>query len=153
MPVYNPTEEEIHNPSMYAENVRNKIAQHTNLPTTEYSYEDRQLMRYAKKINFPQEHAVVEFYALKNKFSVSLEFVAEKLQEFSEIVRPGEYEATKEDFLNKFIGLTLDSRITECTWTKFDKNHRGKINFKEFIFGVCLLAKDEGEENECHSSW
>ena len=152
MPVHNPTEEETLDPSLYAENVRNKISQHINLPTTEYSYEDRLLMRYAKKINYPREHAVVEFFTIKNEFSVSFEFVAEKLQEFSEIVERGEYEASKDDFLNKFIGLTLDSKITDCTWAKFDRNQRGKINFKEFVFGVCLAAKDEGVLNECHSN-
>ena len=139
LPVYKPNEDEINDPTLYAENVRKMLASHFGIPTSDYSYEDRQLMRYAKKINFPQEHAVVEFLYAKKQYGVDLDFVKNVLEEFSKIVKSGNYEATKEDFLKNYKDTKLDGLLNNDVFNILYSKQKSKLSFREFFYGYCNL--------------
>jgi len=142
LPVYKPNEDEVNDASLYAENVRKTLASHFGVPTSEYSYEDRQLMRCAKKINFPQEHAAVEFLRAKKLYGVDLAFALDVLKQFSKVVKNGCYEATKEDFLSNHKDVKLDGLQNKDAFDIMFSKQKTKLNFREFFYAYCSLRED-----------
>ena len=147
LPVYKPNEDEINDSTLYAENVRKMLASHFGVPTSEYSFEDRQLMRRAKKINFPLEHAVVEFFRAKKLYGVNLNFVMNVLEEFSKIVKCGSYEATREDFLKNYKDTNLDGLLEKDAFNILYSKQKSKISFREFFYGYCSLKETLYKKN------
>lgn len=53
LPVYNPSEEEMDDAKLYAENVRQVMSHALNIRTSEHTFEDMILMRYARQLSMP----------------------------------------------------------------------------------------------------
>jgi lysophosphatidylcholine acyltransferase/lyso-PAF acetyltransferase len=67
LPVYEPSEAEKSNPVLFACNVRERIAEYLNVPTTSHTYEDCLLMLNAREKKLPFESGLIEFDKLRQK--------------------------------------------------------------------------------------
>lgn len=67
LPVYNPSDEEIKKPSLYAENVRKLMAEYLNVPLSDYSYEDGILIKSLHKYGLPMQAGLVKIQKLRKK--------------------------------------------------------------------------------------
>ena len=68
-----PSEEEIEDPQLFANNVRKKAAEILNVPCTAHSYEDTFLSSAAKKSKFnPGKVVDFEFETIKDLFEIDL---------------------------------------------------------------------------------
>lgn len=65
--MYTPDESEKSDPIKYARNVRDRLAEYLNVPTTMHTYEDCRLMINARERKLPFESGIVEFNKLKEK--------------------------------------------------------------------------------------
>ena len=99
-------------------------------------------MRCAKKINFPQEHAAVEFLRAKKLYGVDLAFALDVLKQFSKVVKNGCYEATKEDFLSNHKDVKLDGLQNKDAFDIMFSKQKTKLNFREFFYAYCSLRED-----------
>ncbi|KAM7536458.1 hypothetical protein Aperf_G00000085433 [Anoplocephala perfoliata] len=61
LPVYNPSQAEKDDPQLYAKNVRALMAKATNLPTTEFSFNDCHHIRKASQFNIPMACHINEY--------------------------------------------------------------------------------------------
>jgi len=137
--VYHPSEEEKKNPSLYAENVQKLFSEYLQVPCSEYTYEDRQLMRMAKKLGFPQEHAVVEFFKVKSDFGVNLAYVQDRLKEFSAMMKEkNQFQCDIENFCDYF-SLDPSLKCVKRLFKKFDVKNKSKITFREYLRGYCSV--------------
>lgn len=67
MPVYYPSDEEIKNPTLYADNVRKLMAGHLRVPLSDYSYEDGILVKILAKNGLPMQTGLVKIQKLRKK--------------------------------------------------------------------------------------
>lgn len=67
LPVYYPSEQEKADAKLFANNVRNIMADYLQVITTNHTYEDCRLMMKAAEHNLPFESALIEFSKLKEK--------------------------------------------------------------------------------------
>jgi len=138
LPVYHPNKEEIVDANLYAENVRRKISSHQHLPYSEFSYEDRILMRHARKLGFPVESAVVEFHRIRARFGLRLEDLRRLLNEFAKVtsLRP---EADVSDFSN-FLGVPDHLPCMKSLLSLYDVNNSGTISFQDYVVGYSSVS-------------
>lgn len=67
MPVHHPTDEEIKDPVLFAENVRKEMAEYLNVPLSEYSYEDGILIKHLGKFGLPMQTGLIKVQKLRKK--------------------------------------------------------------------------------------
>lgn len=85
LPIYEPSDEERKDAKLYANNVRHVMAGKSNLPETDFSYEDCRLAIKAEKLNLPWQTGVVEYMKISKKLEMNYNEMAERLVEFSKI--------------------------------------------------------------------
>ena len=85
LPVYKPSIEEKKDAVLYANQMRDYLSTHLQVPASDYSFEDRQLMKYAKKLNFPREAALLQFFRVSKALNIKFVDAKERLKEFAEI--------------------------------------------------------------------
>ncbi|KAL1464252.1 hypothetical protein WDU94_003917, partial [Cyamophila willieti] len=81
MPVYTPSEAEKKDPKLYANNVRALMASALGVPTSDYSYEDCQLVTRARQLNLPTSSLLMQTQRLRSRLGLERKHVEEKLVE------------------------------------------------------------------------
>ncbi len=66
--MYTPNEEEKKNAHLYANNVRNVMAEYLKLPLSDYSFEDVRLMTKMEKYNLPGKIGRIKVVKIMRKF-------------------------------------------------------------------------------------
>ena len=85
LPVYKPNEIERKDPKIFAQNVQVYMSKVLQLQCTDHSFEDRQLMKYAGKLNFPKEAAIIQFFRVSKTLNIKFDDAKERLKEFAGI--------------------------------------------------------------------
>jgi len=142
---YIPSREEIEKPSLYANNVRDKMSKVLQIPMTEHSYEDVLLMYQAEKLHMPVDKVNIELSSIKQLYKIDLEKAKELLKKFATEDPDHKGTLTIDDFA-RMLGLPITDRIVSF-FQSFDKNGDGTIDFKEFLEGLTILNQTE-ESNE-----
>lgn len=70
LPVYTPNQEEKTNARLYARNVRDVMAKHLNLPTSDFSYDDCIIMSKAKDMDIPHAADIVEVQKIRKSLNL-----------------------------------------------------------------------------------
>ena len=139
LPVYHPSEDERNDSKLYANNVRKVMADFTNLPSTEHSFEDVRLMGRAENLGLPLNTGRIEYTKLAQRFGINYKNMREKLVEFSKL-------ANKEGLLS-LADIERNTKFNSYLQNWFLKNNcNGFINFRIYLIGLCL-AQEKHDEN------
>lgn len=133
LPVYEPSQEEREDPGLYAENVRRHLAAHLGVECSDHSYEDRQLMRAARKLGFSEEHAAVEFVGLRSRHrQVTYERCRSLLAEFAAMT--SQHDARCGDVARR-LRLPADYPPLRALFARYDVTKTGRVGFSDYVRG------------------
>ncbi|XP_039266198.2 lysophosphatidylcholine acyltransferase 2-like isoform X2 [Styela clava] len=139
LPVYTPSDEEIDDPKLYAENVRFLMAQALNVPCTEHTFEDCRLMSQAKSKDLPMEAGLVEFSKLSKKLGIDINEMNEMLDEFALKSRSCKDGLMGIEEFAELLCLPITEPLKEL-FNLYDRDGSGKLDFREYVIGMSLLS-------------
>jgi len=152
LPIYTPNEEEKKDAFLFARNVRDEMAKSMGVPTTDFSYQDMFLAKFASKNNIrPARTLPFSFETLKKKTShLNLEGVdlfettKSVLRCFAvapEMTRDGQMTKTQFDAVAQTTKDTLGGGFENVAWSSIEKNDdEVTITFTAFLLAY-LNAK------------
>ncbi|CAF0716208.1 unnamed protein product, partial [Brachionus calyciflorus] len=132
LPVYNPSEQEKNDPVLFAENVRKLMAEHLDVPLSEYSYEDGILVTNLTKYGLPMKTGLIKIQKLRKRLGIT---------EMSEIIKIIPLYAKLADkktglcYLRTFtdnLGIKSNEQISKL-FNLFDQEQIGNFSFKNFL--------------------
>lgn len=169
LPVHKPTNKEIENPLIFANNVRHEMSCFMNIPVTEHSYEDlfflthlRETKQYGyvkqnfemSKLKAKYDLTFNEIKLLLEKFAViretNLNYPKEKMSENDELngrlndhmIETGRKTSkglVYEEFCS-CLKINVNDVESEILFRFFDLKDNGVIEFVEFVRGISLLS-------------
>ncbi|XP_071387699.1 lysophosphatidylcholine acyltransferase 2 [Centroberyx affinis] len=140
LPPQIPTEEEKKSPALFANTVRNVMAQALGVPVTDHTYEDCRLMISAGELTLPMEAGLVEFTKISRKLNVKWDNVKKELEGFAAMANSCKGgRITIEEFAS-FLKLPVNPALEEL-FSLFDRNGDGTIDFREYVIGVTILCR------------
>jgi len=139
LPVYNPSDKEQQDPTLFAENVRKVIADQLDLPCTEHTFDDCRLMRQAKKLGLSMEVGLVEYYKLRRNMVVNMESLFARLSEFACITNGKSSGTITIEDLASFLRSPITPTMKRF-FSAFDKEGKGQITFRDYILGLSLYS-------------
>lgn len=145
LPVYYPSIEEKKDPKLYADNVRQAMAEALGVPVTDHTYDDCRLMMRAGSLNLPLEAGLVEFQKLHRKLGFDFEQMKELMKKFQTIDRSGTGKITLTEFAD-YLHLPVSPALEEV-FTLYDRDQSGTINFREYVIGLSLIANPANTED------
>jgi lysophosphatidylcholine acyltransferase/lyso-PAF acetyltransferase len=145
LPLYVPNEEEIANPILYANNVRNLMAKTLNVPVTDHSYEDVHLLLESERIGMVGATTNIVFSEMNKLFRLNLQEAQEMLGRFAQIETTVPGKLSFQEFAD-FFGLPHTPEI-EYIFQLFDINNDGSIDFKEFLIGISSISLKQNHNN------
>jgi len=149
LPVYQPSDEEIKDPILYAENVRKLMASKLNVGTTEHSYEDTFLSMAAKKSKFNPDHILdFEFAQLRDLSFIDLKEAKRMLRQFGmdeKVKKTGRMNVTQ---FAKAMKVPLTEPMMEL-FSLIDTDDDGTIDFKAFLVGITFMSRKTSVEDGC----
>jgi lysophosphatidylcholine acyltransferase/lyso-PAF acetyltransferase len=150
--VYYPSEEEKHDPSLYARNVRNLMSEKLNVPCTQHSHDDVKLYLEALKsrsdfkLNFTLDE-------LRRNFKLEakegdLHRILTVFQSWDKngdsLIDEAEFEEALVQLSNN--SVSLSARLKQKKYARklfrlFDLDENGFIDFREFVIGMNLANR------------
>ncbi|KAL5275615.1 LPCAT2 family protein [Megaselia abdita] len=138
LPVYKPTENEIKNPKLFADNVRSVMAKALNLPVSDYSIEDCFFLQEATNMKTPFSEDIVEIERCLNK----LLLIATKIDE-SIASQLSKNENNFVDILvfSKMLSIDHKAEYTQRLFSLLRPNLEEKIDLKDFVLCSFFIKK------------
>jgi len=137
LPVYKPSPEEIQNPTLFANNVRQVIASALKVPVTAHSFDDLRLATAAWSLHVPLDQASLEMDKIASMFNVDFKTVEKHLVTFAALDTHNTGNVSYTQFLQ---GFNLeDSPQLQKLWNNIDTGGDGQLQFKEYFYGLALL--------------
>ncbi|XP_050397956.1 lysophosphatidylcholine acyltransferase 2 isoform X1 [Patella vulgata] len=145
LPVYYPTPEDKQDAKVFANHVRDKMAECLKCPITDHTYDDCRLMVRAAKLNLPMATGLVEFHKLHKKLGISFAQMHDHLEKFRKITDNKAGSITIKEFA-MYLRLPVSSTLQEIFDT-YDRNSSGTIDFREYIIGLSLVSGPANTED------
>uniref|UniRef100_I3J3Q8 Lysophosphatidylcholine acyltransferase 2 n=1 Tax=Oreochromis niloticus TaxID=8128 RepID=I3J3Q8_ORENI len=146
LPPHVPTEEEKKSPALFANRVRETMAQALGVPVTDHTYEDCRLMISAGELTLPMEAGLVEFTKISRKLNLKWDNIRKELDGFATMASACKGgRITIEEFAS-FLKLPV-SPVLEDLFRLFDRNGDGTIDFREYVIGVNILCRPSNTED------
>jgi len=137
LPVYVPSEEEIADPHLYANNVRNKIADVLGVPATAHTFDDLRLVSAAYALHEPLSQASLGMEEVQRVFNVDFKTVEKHLVTFAALDTEKTGRVSYAQFLKGF--ELEDSPQLQKMWSLVDNEGLGTLNFKEYFYGLAMV--------------
>lgn len=134
--VYHPNEEEKKNAIMFANNVREVLADWDNLPTTEHTYDDVFFYHQAMQIGVGNDFLVKD---LKKMFEVDSDTLKKWLVMFNEADKEDKGYLTYQDVID-MMNLGGDESNFKHIFSFFDTDNSGQIEYREFVQILALMS-------------
>ncbi|XP_003222971.2 lysophosphatidylcholine acyltransferase 2 [Anolis carolinensis] len=145
LPVHIPTDEEKHDPALFANRVRSKMSSALGVPVTDHTYEDCRLMISAGNLTLPMEAGLVEFTKISKKLNLKWDNIREQLSQFAAIANASKGGRIGiEEFAN-YLKLPVSEVLGEL-FALFDRNGDGSIDFREYVIGLSVLCNPANTE-------
>ncbi|XP_030811629.1 lysophosphatidylcholine acyltransferase 2 [Camarhynchus parvulus] len=145
LPVYVPTEEEKSDPILFANRVRQTMANALNLPVTDHTFEDCRLMISAGQLTLPMEAGLVEFTKISKKLNLKWNHVREQLDTFAAIASASKGGRIGIEEFAEYLKLPISDVLKEL-FLLFDRNGDGTIDFREYVIGLSILCNPANTE-------
>ncbi|KAK2720999.1 lysophosphatidylcholine acyltransferase 2-like isoform X2 [Artemia franciscana] len=135
LPPYVPSEEEIRDPKIFAENVRLEMAKCLEVPVVNYSFEDCRLMLKATKLGLPSEVGLIGAANLKTKYGFDQkELETTILESFAKIADKKDG-VIRQEGLASYLEIPVNNPCLMQVFKAYDQDCKGFISFKKFIVG------------------
>eukprot|EP01062_Namystynia_karyoxenos_P063151 TRINITY_DN55977_c0_g1_i1.p1 TRINITY_DN55977_c0_g1~~TRINITY_DN55977_c0_g1_i1.p1 ORF type:complete len:610 (+),score=220.60 TRINITY_DN55977_c0_g1_i1:93-1832(+) len=137
---HRPTEEERADPILFAEHVRQRIADALRIPCTEHGQDDVALMLEAQKCKLDPDQFAVEFSNIKKVYGeLDRARAKEMLRKFAEV-------SSKDGFVGKkrfaeLSGLPEGPGLDCLFGMLASEEYPGKVNFKAWLAGVAKVSE------------
>eukprot|EP00300_Choanocystis_sp_HF-7_P009613 c16534_g1_i1.p1 GENE.c16534_g1_i1~~c16534_g1_i1.p1 ORF type:complete len:461 (+),score=90.32 c16534_g1_i1:1902-3284(+) len=146
LPVYKPTDEELANPRLYGENVRQSMANVLNVPTTNHSLDDVLLQMHARRVGEPVDSAArMELLNVRSRLNVTLETVKDHMQTFARLDTRHQGRITLQEFARGF--QTEISPEVRRLFEALDVDRDGTLDFKEYLIGLAVMNDNGADIN------
>uniref|UniRef100_A0A8C5X4H6 Lysophosphatidylcholine acyltransferase 2 n=1 Tax=Malurus cyaneus samueli TaxID=2593467 RepID=A0A8C5X4H6_9PASS len=145
LPVHVPTEEEKNDPVLFANRVRQTMANALNVPVTDHTYEDCRLMISAGQLTLPMEAGLVEFTKISKKLNLKWNHVREQLDTFAAIASASKGGRIGIEEFAEYLKLPVSDVLKEL-FLLFDRNGDGTIDFREYVIGLSVLCNPANTE-------
>uniref|UniRef100_A0A9L0JHP1 Lysophosphatidylcholine acyltransferase 2 n=1 Tax=Equus asinus TaxID=9793 RepID=A0A9L0JHP1_EQUAS len=145
MPVQVPNEEEKNDPVLFADRVRNLMAQALGIPVTDHTYEDCRLMISAGQLTLPMEAGLVEFTKISRKLKLDWDGIRKHLDEYATIASSSKGGRIGIEEFAEYLKLPV-SDVLRQLFALFDRNHDGSIDFREYVIGLAVLCNPANTE-------
>ncbi|KAK8730202.1 hypothetical protein OTU49_008142 [Cherax quadricarinatus] len=146
LPVYTPNEEEKQDAKLFANNVRQVMADALGVPVADYTYDDCRLMYKAKLKNLPCQTGLIEFQKLRHRLGLNLKNVEEKLLSQYADIAISEGKITLTDFA-KYLGIPESEPALVELFKLYDKDNSSTIDFREYLVGYCQYSEPANTED------
>ncbi|XP_011921379.1 PREDICTED: lysophosphatidylcholine acyltransferase 2 isoform X2 [Cercocebus atys] len=120
MPVQVPNDEEKNDPVLFANKVRNVMAEALGIPVTDHTYEDCRLMISAGQLTLPMEAGLVEFTKISRKLKLDWDGVRKQLDEYASIASSSKGGRIGIDEFAKYLKLPV-SDVLRQLFALFDR--------------------------------
>ncbi|KAK3741162.1 hypothetical protein QZH41_011830, partial [Actinostola sp. cb2023] len=144
MPVRTPTQQEVDNPKLFADNVRTEMARCLDVPTSGHSFEDCILMSEASRLGLPDEVAIVEYQSLSKALGTNVDFMKEHLETFAVVDTDKDGVITLEDYV-KYHDLPISAPL-KLLFTAFDPQNYHQVTFRQYLVGIACIKKVASNE-------
>uniref|UniRef100_H0ZAD8 Lysophosphatidylcholine acyltransferase 2 n=1 Tax=Taeniopygia guttata TaxID=59729 RepID=H0ZAD8_TAEGU len=145
LPVHVPTEEEKNDPVLFANRVRQTMANALNVPITDHTFEDCRLMISAGQLTLPMEAGLVEFTKISRKLNLKWNHVREQLDTFAAIASASKGGRIGIEEFAEYLKLPISDVLKEL-FLLFDRNGDGTIDFREYVIGLSILCNSANTE-------
>lgn len=145
LPVHVPTEEEKNDPILFANRVRQTMANALNVPVTDHTFEDCRLMISAGQLTLPMEAGLVEFTKISKKLNLKWNHVREQLDTFAAIASASKGGRIGIEEFAEYLKLPISDVLREL-FLLFDRNGDGTIDFREYVIGLSILCNPANTE-------
>uniref|UniRef100_A0A8C8ZDG0 Lysophosphatidylcholine acyltransferase 2 n=1 Tax=Prolemur simus TaxID=1328070 RepID=A0A8C8ZDG0_PROSS len=145
MPVQVPSDEEKNDPVLFANRVRNLMAEALGIPVTDHTYEDCRLMISAGQLTLPMEAGLVEFTKISRKLKLDWDGVRKHLDEYASIASSSKGGRIGIEEFAEYLKLPV-SDVLRQLFALFDRNHDGSIDFREYVIGLAVLCNPANTE-------
>ncbi|XP_066983434.1 lysophosphatidylcholine acyltransferase 2 isoform X2 [Macrobrachium rosenbergii] len=146
LPVYTPNEEEKMDAKLFANNVRQVMADALGVPVADYTYDDCRLMQKAKLKNLPYQTGLIEFQKLRHRLGLNLKNVEEELLSQYADIAISNGQITLQDFA-KYLGIPESEPALIDLFKLYDKDNSGTIDFREYLIGYCQYSQPANTED------
>jgi len=137
LPVYMPNAAEQAKPDLFAQNVRNTMANAMGVPVSEHTLQDMVLFLDANLMNINMGEMVFEKLKRANS-RASLGQTRNLMKVFKSIDKDGDGKVSFEEFCSALEFSSGDS-FARTLFDMMDEDHSGGLDYNEFLFGVNLL--------------
>uniref|UniRef100_A0A0P4WCU3 EF-hand domain-containing protein n=1 Tax=Scylla olivacea TaxID=85551 RepID=A0A0P4WCU3_SCYOL len=145
LPVYTPSEEEKQDAKLFANNVRQVMADALGVPVADYTYDDCRLMHKAKLKNLPCETGLIEFLKLRQRFGLNLKNVEEELLNHYADIATSDGQINFSDFA-KYLGMPESEPALIDLFKLYDKDNTGTLDFRKYLMGYYQYCKPANTE-------
>ncbi|XP_005653311.1 lysophosphatidylcholine acyltransferase 2 [Sus scrofa] len=145
MPVQVPNDEERSDPILFANRVRNLMAEALGIPVTDHTYEDCRLMISAGQLTLPMEAGLVEFTKISRKLKLDWDGIRKHLDEYAAIASSSKGGRIGIEEFAEYLKLPV-SDVLRQLFALFDRNHDGSIDFREYVIGLAVLCNPANTE-------
>ncbi|KAL2762437.1 lysophosphatidylcholine acyltransferase 2, partial [Daubentonia madagascariensis] len=145
MPVQVPSDEEKSDPVLFANRVRNLMAEALGIPVTDHTYEDCRLMISAGQLTLPMEAGLVEFTKISRKLKLDWDGVRKHLDEYASIASSSKGGRIGIEEFAEYLKLPV-SDVLRQLFALFDRNRDGSIDFREYVIGLAVLCNPANTE-------
>ncbi|XP_023582661.1 lysophosphatidylcholine acyltransferase 2 isoform X2 [Trichechus manatus latirostris] len=145
LPVQVPNHEEKSDPVLFANRVRNVMADALGIPVTDHTYEDCRLMISAGQLTLPMETGLVEFTKISRKLKLDWDGIRKHLDEYASIASSSKGGRIGIEEFAEYLKLPV-SDVLRQLFALFDRNHDGSIDFREYVIGLAVLCNPANTE-------
>ncbi|XP_075224267.1 lysophosphatidylcholine acyltransferase isoform X2 [Lycorma delicatula] len=154
LPVYHPREDEKKDPKLYAQNVRQLMANALKIPTLDYTYDDCQLAARAKKLGLEIHSPLLKTQKHRIRLGLSRKQIEEELvKNDPDLLKP---QGTKwlnfTEFAHYLSVPTTEPSVLEL-FKVISKDNTGRIDFREYLISALLVSKGSSKEDMLHLSF
>ncbi|KAI0235865.1 Lysophosphatidylcholine acyltransferase 1 [Lamellibrachia satsuma] len=145
LPVYYPSPEEVKDVTLFARNVRAKMAESLGVPVTDDTYEDCQLSSYTSQLDLPIMTRLSQSRKLCKKLRLDMRNgkSTQLLDRLCDIVTSKSTQVTLDEFAT-CLELPVCDTMKEM-FALYDKKECGQLDLREYAMAMCLLTRQPTE--------
>ncbi|CAF89448.1 unnamed protein product, partial [Tetraodon nigroviridis] len=140
LPVYTPSEEEKENPSLFASNVRKLMAKALEVPLTDLSFEDREIILSEGELRIFDFSSLLEFNHLVCRLGLRAETSEKQLEELARRARKLQGDRLALEDFAQFLNLPVTDTLTHIH-RLFDQCADGRIDTRHFVIALSTICQ------------
>ncbi|TWW65410.1 Lysophosphatidylcholine acyltransferase 1 [Takifugu flavidus] len=145
LPVYTPSEEEKENPSLFANNVRKVMAKALEVPLTDLSFEDREIILSEGELRIFDFSSLLEFNHLVCRLGLRAETSEKQLEELVRRARKLQGDKMSLEDFAQFLKLPVTDTLTHIH-RLFDQRAEGQIDIRHYVIALSTICRPKSME-------